>query len=217
MAMLLELRNVTIAFTDRAGRVGVVAERLDVGLRDGRMHCVTGARGTGKTSVLRVAAGLLRPSVGGVSWNGEELGTLSDDALSGRRGAQLGYVDQQGALIDELSVLENVLLPAIPRRAAATLGPRAHELLGELGVAELAAIRPAELSPGERTRVAVARSLLLEPPLLVLDEPTANLDRAGADELIALLLRLRAGGTALLVASQEQALIDAADHRSTLG
>ena len=217
MAMLLELRDVTIAFAGRADRVSVVAEHLDIGLRAGRMHCVTGARGTGKTSVLRVAAGLLRPTAGSVSWNGEELGTLSDDALSSRRGGLLGYVDQAGALSDELSVLENVLLPAIPRRAAAALGPRAHELLGELGVASLAAMRPAELTPGERTRVAVARSLLLEPPLLVLDEPTANLGRADADELIALLMRLRDAGTALLVASQEQALIDAADHRTTLG
>jgi putative ABC transport system ATP-binding protein/lipoprotein-releasing system ATP-binding protein len=217
MAMLLELRDVAIAFAGRAGRVNLVADRLDIGLRAGRMHCVSGAPGTGKTSVLRVAAGLLRPSAGSVSWNGEELGTLSDDAVSGRRGALLGYVDQHAALIDELSVLENVLLPAIPRRSAAALGARAHALLDELGVAELAAIRPTELSPGERTRVAVARSLLLEPPLLVLDEPTAGMGRADADELIALLLRLREAGTAILVASREQALIDAADHRSTLG
>lgn len=217
MAMLLELRDVAIAFTGRADRVSVVADRLDIGLRAGRMHCVTGGRGTGKTSVLRVAAGLLRPTAGSVSWNGEELATLSDDALSGRRGALLGYVDQHGALIDELSVLENVLLPAVPRRAAAALGSRALDLLDEYGVAELAALRPAELTAAERTRVAVARSLLLEPPLLVLDEPAANLGRADAEELIALLMRLRAGGTAILVASQEQALIDAADHRTTLG
>lgn len=217
MAMLLELRDVTIAFAGRGDRMSLVADRLDIGLRAGRMHCVTGARGTGKTSVLRVAAGLLRPTAGSVSWNGEELGTLSDDAVSGRRGALLGYVDQQGALVDELSVLENVLLPAIPRRAAAALGRRAHELLGELGIAELAAVRPSELTPAERMRVAVARSLLLEPPLLVLDEPTASLGRADADALVALLMRLRDAGTAILIASEEQALIDAADHRSTLG
>ncbi|KQW07675.1 hypothetical protein ASC66_01360 [Leifsonia sp. Root4] len=217
MAMLLELRDVAIAFTGRADRVSVIADRLDIGLRAGRMHCVTGGRGTGKTSVLRVATGLLRPTAGSVIWNGEELGTLSDDAVSSRRGGLVGYVDQQAALIDELSVLENVLLPAVPRRAAAALGPRALDLLDEYGVAELAALRPAELTAGERARVAVVRSLLLEPPILVLDEPTANLDRAGADELIALLLRLRANGAAILVASQEQALIDAADHRSTLG
>ncbi|MET0853662.1 MAG: ATP-binding cassette domain-containing protein [Microterricola sp.] len=215
--MLLELRDVAIAFAGRADRVSVVADRLDIGLRAGRVHCVTGGRGTGKSSVLRVAAGLLRPTAGSVSWNGEELGTLSDDAVSGRRGALLGYVDQQASLIDELSVFENVLLPAIPRRAAAALGPRAHELLDELGVTELAAIRPAELTLAERMRVAVARSLLLEPPLLVLDEPTASLGRADADELIALLMRRRDGGTAILVASQEQALIDTADHRTTLG
>lgn len=217
MAMLLELRDVAIAFAGRADRVSVVADRLDIGLRAGRMHCVTGGRGTGKTSVLRVAAGLLRPTAGSVSWNGEELTTLSDDALSSRRGALLGFVDQQGALIDELSVLENVLLPTVPRRAAAALGPRAHELLTHLGVAELVTARPTEITPGERTRVAVARSLLLEPPLLVLDEPTDTLGRADADELVALLMRLRDGGTAILVASQEQALIDAADHRTTLG
>lgn len=217
MASLLELRAVSVAFAGRSGTVTLLADSLDVGLRPGRMHCVAGPEGSGKSSVLRVAAGLLQPTSGTVAWNGEELDGLDEDAVAARRSAHIGYVDQEATLLRHLSALENVLLPAVPRRRAAELQGRAHTLLAELGVADLAGARPDELSRGERRSVALARALLLEPPLLILDEPTAGLDRASADAMIAWLAAQREGGRALLVASREQALIDAADVRSTLG
>ncbi|SDS42604.1 ATP-binding cassette domain-containing protein [Microterricola viridarii] len=217
MASLLELRAVSVAFADRSGTLTVLADSLDVGLRPGRLHCVAGPLGSGKSSVLRVAAGLLRPTSGTVAWNGEELAALGEDAVASRRAAHIGYVDQEATLLGHLSVLENVLLPAVPRRRGAELQERAHQLLAEFGVAEVASARPAELSPGERRHVALARALLLEPPLLILDEPTTGLDRASADAMIAVLGAQRAAGRALLVASVDQALVDAADVRSTLG
>ena len=217
MASLLELRAVGVAFADRSGELTVLADSLDVGLRPGRLHCVAGPGGSGKTSVLRVAAGLLRPTSGTVAWNGEDLGGLSEDAVATRRAAHLGYLDQDATLLGRLSVLENVLLPAVPGRRAGELTAQAHELLAGFGVSELAGFRPDELTLGERRRVALARALLLEPPLLILDEPTAGLDRASADRMIALLDGLRRAGSALLVASSDPALIDTADVRTTLG
>lgn len=216
MAQLLELRDVTIAYADRAGRITVVVDELDLRLRDGRMHCVAGRTGSGKTSILRAAAGLLRPSSGSVSWNDEELVTLSDDAVTARRARHIGYVDQQGSLLEGLSAIENVLLPAVPGGSARELLARGRELLAELGVADLADARAAELSRDERKRVALARALLFEPPLLILDEPTEGLDRASADEVLDCLNSLRQRGTALLVASHDQQVIDAADVRTSL-
>lgn len=217
MALLLELRAVSVAFAGRSGVLTVLADSLDVGLRPGRLHCVAGPAGSGKSSVLRAAAGLLRPTSGTVAWNGEELGGLGEDAVAARRSAHVGYVDQEATLLSHLSVLENVLLPAVPGRRAGELQERAHGLLDDFGVGELSAARPAELSGGERRRVALARALLLEPPLLILDEPTAELDRPAADAMIALLTGQRAAGRALMVASRDQALVDAADVRTTLG
>ncbi|AMB58054.1 hypothetical protein AWU67_03335 [Microterricola viridarii] len=207
----------SVAFADRAGAVTVLADSVDVALRPSRLHCVTGLGGSGKTSVLSVAAGLLQPTSGTVAWNGEELDGLSQDAVATRRSAHLGYVDQESTLLGHLSVVENVLLPAVPRRRAGELAGRAAALLAEYGVGELADARPAELTIGERRRVALARALLLEPPLLILDEPTAGLDRPAAARMIAALEALREAGSALFVASSDQALIDAADVRTTLG
>lgn len=216
MAQLLELRDVGIASTGRGGLITVIVGELDLGLRDGRMHCVAGRTGSGKTSILRVAAGLLRPSSGSVSWNGEQLETLSDDAVTARRAKHIGYVDQHGSLLAGLSAIENVLLPAVPQRSARELFARAQQLLAELGVSDLADTRAVELSRGERKRVALARALLLEPPLLILDEPTEGLDRASADEVLGYMKSLRRRGTALLVASHDQQVVDAADVRTSL-
>lgn len=217
MAQLLELRNVTIAFAGRAGRITVVADEIDLGLRDGRMHCVAGRTGSGKTSILRTAAGLLRPSAGTVSWNGESLDALSDDAVTARRANHIGFVDQHGSVLEGLTALENVLLPAVPRRTARQLQARGQQLLSQLGLDDVADARATELSIGERKRVALARALLLEPPLVIVDEPTAGLDRTSADEVLEMLTALRRSGTAILVASHDQAVIDAADVRTSLG
>lgn len=217
MAQLLELRNVTIAFAGRAGRITVVADEIDLGLRDGRMHCVAGRTGSGKTSILRTAAGLLRPSAGTVSWNGESLDALSDDAVTARRANHIGFVDQNGSVLEGLTALENVLLPAVPRRTARQLQARGQQLLSQLGLDDVADARATELSIGERKRVALARALLLEPPLVIVDEPTAGLDRTSADEVLEMLTALRRSGTAILVASHDQAVIDAADVRTSLG
>lgn len=216
MAQLLELRDLGIAYTGRGGRITIVVDELDLGLRDGRMHCIAGRAGSGKTSILRAAAGLLQPSSGSVSWNGEELATLGDDAVTARRATHIGYVDQQGSLLEGLSAIENVLVPAVPRGSARELLVRGTELLAELGVADLADTRAAELSQGERKRVALARALLLEPALLILDEPTSGLDRSSADEVLDYMKSLRRRGTALLVASHDQQVVDAADVRTSL-
>ncbi len=213
---LVELSAVTIRY-ERAGmpQLEIIAD-YHLALEAGLMHCLAGRSGSGKTSILRVAAGLVRPTSGEVAWSGTPLAGLRDDAITELRRTHLGYLDQGGVLVSGLTALENVLLPAVPGRRVKALEGRARELLEQLGVGARAAHRPDQLSVGERQRVAFARALLLEPAVLMIDEPTASLDRETADGVIALLERLTGDGIAVLVASHDEHLIAAADSRTAL-
>jgi ABC-type lipoprotein export system ATPase subunit len=215
-AAALELRAVTIHY-DRAGQDPLaIIDDYDLVLRAGQMHCLAGRSGSGKTSILRVAAGLVQPTAGEVIWGGTSLAGAKDDEITTRRRDTVGYLDQGGVLVSGLTALENVLLPAVPSRRSKALVQRGSELLGRLGVADRAGSYPDKLSGGERQRVALARALLLEPAIVMADEPTASLDRASADSVIRMLRSLADDGIVVLVAAHDQHLIDAADSRTTL-
>lgn len=216
MTIPLELVGVTIRY-DRVGQESLsIVDDYELALRPGQMHCLAGRSGSGKTSILRVAAGLVTPMSGDVRWSGEALGGLRDDAVTIRRRTHVGYLDQGGVLVPGLTALENVLLPAVPERKTRDLSRRAKDLLGRLGVAQRASHYPDKLSGGERQRVAFARALLLEPAVIMADEPTASLDRASADAVIGILRSLAADGIAVLVAAHDPHLIEAAHTRTTL-
>lgn len=213
---VVELADITIRFP-RAGMPPLeVISGYSLALGAGELHCLAGRSGSGKTSILRVAAGLVHPSSGTVAWNGQSITSLDDDAVAKLRRDTIGYLDQGGALIEGMTALENVLLPAVPGRRVKKLRSRAEELLAELDVAARASHRPTKLSGGERQRVALARALLLEPTVVMADEPTASLDRATGGGVIALLRALADSGIAVLVASHDPALIAAADTRTEL-
>ena len=212
----VELVAVAIRY-ERAGMppLQIIAD-YDLGLAAGTMHCLAGRSGSGKTSILRVAAGLVPPTAGEVLWSGQPLSGLRDDAITELRRTHVGYLDQGGVLVGGLTALENALLPAVPGRRVRAHEARARDLLDRLGVGARAAHRPDQLSVGERQRVALARALLLEPAVLMVDEPTASLDREIADGVIALLDGLARDGIAVLVASHDEHLIAAADSRTSL-
>lgn len=212
----LELVAIDIHY-DRPGQEPLsIVEGYNLVLGAGRMHCLAGRSGSGKTSILRVAAGLVRPNSGEVSWAGESLTGLGDDAITRRRRETVGYLDQGGVLVQGLTAIENVLLPAVPGRETRKLAQRAMHLLDRLGVSGRANSYPEKLSGGERQRVALARALLLQPAIVMVDEPTASLDRVSADGVIDLLVGLAADGIAVLVAAHDQHLIDAAHSRTVL-
>ncbi|MDR2999436.1 MAG: ATP-binding cassette domain-containing protein [Microbacterium sp.] len=212
----LELRGVGIQFERPGGDPLRIVSDYDLTLDRGGMHCLAGRSGSGKTSILRVAAGLVPPAAGRVRWEGLEITGLADDVVTTRRRQHVGYLDQRGSLVPGLTALENVLLPAVPDRRTRALSRRARDLLHRLGVGPRATHHPDRLSGGERQRVAFARALLLQPAVIMADEPTASLDRATADRLIALLRGLADDGIAVLVASHDEHLISAADSRTTL-
>lgn len=212
----VELRDVTIQYERPGDEPLSIVHDYELVLERGQVHCLAGRSGSGKTSILRVAAGLVPPAAGSVRWEGLEITGLADDVITTRRRQHVGYLDQRGNLVPGLTALENVLLPAVPDRRTRELARPARDILHRLGVGARATHYPDRLSGGERQRVAFARALLLGPAVIMADEPTASLDRVTADRLIDLLRALADDGMAVLVASHDERLIAAADSRTTL-
>ncbi len=201
--MLVELVDVGLTFHGPAGPVEVL-RGLDFTLEAGEAVAVVGRSGAGKSSLLALMAGIERPSCGRVRVAGTDLTTLDEDALARFRRRHVGLLFQNFHLIAGMSAEENVALPLEldgHRQARA----RARELLAQVGLLDRRRHRPAELSGGEQQRVALARALALDPPLVLADEPTGNLDEVTAGEVLELLFRLRAErGTALLLVTHDR-------------
>ncbi|MDE1150452.1 MAG: ABC transporter ATP-binding protein [Azospirillaceae bacterium] len=171
----------------------------------GEYVAVTGASGSGKSTLLNLVAGIDYPSEGGVTVAGMALDTLGEGALARFRGVHVGIVFQFFELLPTLTALENIVLamdlvgtvPVSRRRA------QALSLLDGVGLADLAGRLPSRLSGGEQQRVAIARALANDPPLVVADEPTGNLDQANGDRVAALFDRCVAEGRTVIVATHE--------------
>jgi putative ABC transport system ATP-binding protein len=198
MDALISLDNVTKRY-DAGGRPALDGVRLEIAA--GESVAVMGASGSGKSTLLNLVAGLDRPTRGTVTVAGQRIDRLSETGAARFRRQQVGMVFQFFNLLDDLTVADNVLLPAqlagLPRPAARA---RADELLAPLRIVQHAGAYPARLSGGERQRVAIARALINRPALLLADEPTGALDTATGEQIGDVLLDLnRAGQTLLLV------------------
>ena len=183
---------------------------LDIGA--GEVCAITGPSGSGKSTLLGLVAGLDRPSSGSIAVAGVEITRLAEDALARFRRDTLGYVFQSYHLIPTLTAVENVAVPLEIAGAPNALG-RARDLLDDVGLGDRAHHYPVQLSGGEQQRVALARAVALDPPLLLADEPTGNLDSATGAQIIELLLALkRRRGSTLVLVTHDQALARHADR-----
>jgi len=213
MTANLTMSDIAIGYHDTSRGTDIsIVEHLDLSVAPAEMHCLAGRSGSGKTSLLKVAAGLVRPQKGTVRWQGKDISGLPEREIVALRLRHVGYMDQGSQLVEDLTVLENVLLPVLPEGRSAVKASRnfAVDLLSTLGVATLRGNYPENLSGGERQRVALARALVKKPEILIIDEPTASLDRHWADRVISTLESVRMGGTAILVASHDPAVRAAA-------
>lgn len=185
--------------------------------RRGGFHVITGPSGSGKTTLLRLITGLDRPTTGRAITLGRDLETLDRDGLARLRASEIGIVDQIRDLVPFLSALENVELGlAIRERAGPDAEARARDALARVGLTAAADRAPEGLSSGERLRVAIARAIVARPALLVLDEPTAALDRAGARAVAKLLQGFDGESVTILATTHDPALIEAASDRLDL-
>ncbi|MDQ3487672.1 MAG: ABC transporter ATP-binding protein [Acidobacteriota bacterium] len=207
---MIELRGVTKSVPSGAGTLTIL-HPLDLSIPRGTVAAITGPSGSGKSTLLGLVAGLDSPSAGNVIIDGVDITSLDEDRLARLRGTRIGFVFQFFHLLPSLTAYENVLVPmeiAGARDAAA----RATTLLSEVGLAERGHHYPSQLSGGEQQRVAIARALANDPPLLLADEPTGNLDTSTGHSIIELLLGInRNRRTTLVLVTHDPELAARAD------
>jgi putative ABC transport system ATP-binding protein len=199
-AGIIELADVTRVYRD--GEVSVEALRgVSLVVREGEFLAVMGPSGSGKTTLLAILGCLDRPTSGSYRLVGEELATLNETRRARVRGQRIGFVFQAFNLLPRSTALQNVELPLVYAGVqGGERSRRALEALDEVGLAERAHHRPNQLSGGEQQRVAIARALVIEPSVVLLDEPTGNLDSGSAEEVLAILDRVhRRGATIVMV------------------
>jgi putative ABC transport system ATP-binding protein len=215
-AHVLQVRRLRKSFESEGMPVRAL-RRVDLTVATGEFVALMGPSGCGKSTLLHLVAGLDVPSDGEIELGGVSLTDLGESARARLRRHEIGMVFQFFNLLDDLSALENVTLPAAiagaPRRIAER---RASELLDVLGLAAKAAELPGVLSGGERQRLAIARALANQPALLLADEPTGALDSAGGREVLELLRRLHAGGQAILLVTHDADVAAAAERCVTM-
>jgi lipoprotein-releasing system ATP-binding protein len=202
---LLEARALRRSFTTGDGAIEVL-RGVDLQIHERERIAIVGNSGVGKSTLLHVLGTLDRPTSGTLHFQGRDVLAMESAELARFRNASLGFIFQFHHLLPEFDACENVMMPGlVGGRSAAEMRPRAVRLLTEVGLEHRVNHPVGKLSGGERQRVAVARALVLEPPLLLADEPTGNLDPKTADQVLELLLEMnRVHGTALVVGYLEE-------------
>ncbi len=203
--MIIEATGLTKEFARARGgkRLFTAVHPLDIGLEERQLTLVSGHSGSGKSTLANMLAGILTPTAGHVRLDSTDLYSLRDEELSRLRNERIGLIPQGHTALRALTVLDNVLLPSILYAKAEAPVDRARELLAAVGLDDLADAAPTELSGGELRRMAIARALLMDPAIVLADEPTAGLDSANATAVLTLLRDAADRGTAVLVVSHE--------------
>jgi len=212
---VLRLRGVTKNFNIGLPNETEVLHGLDLELERGEFAAVMGPSGSGKSTLLHVVGLLDRPTAGSLQIGGVETTALDDHMLTRLRGHSIGFVFQYHHLLSAFSAIENVMMPMLGDAgfASPAMERRAAELLESVGLSRWRDQPAGHLSGGQQQRVAVARALAMNPPLVLADEPTGNLDTESADAVFALLQAVnREQGTALLFVTHNEALAARCDR-----
>jgi ABC-type lipoprotein export system ATPase subunit len=210
-ASLVSARGLVKTYgSGRAARRVLDGASMDVAA--GEIVAVTGRSGSGKSTLLHLLGALDRAEAGEIEIAGERVDGRRERDLTHLRRRRLGFVFQFFHLVPELTGAENVLLPARLPGASAGAADRARELIARLGLEDAARRLPHELSGGEQQRLAVARALVHDPPVLLADEPTGNLDAASAGLVLGLLRQAAGDGRAVVIVTHEPAVTAAADR-----
>jgi putative ABC transport system ATP-binding protein len=209
---IIAVRHVTKRVTDSSGTLTILDD-IDFSLQPRESAAIVGASGSGKSTLLSLMAGLDTPSQGSVMLAGQDLFALDEDARAAVRAQRVGFVFQSFQLLPNLTALENVMLPLellgrAGARAAAT------EMLGRVGLSERLKHYPRVLSGGEQQRVALARAFVVEPAVLLADEPTGSLDFATGERVMGLMFDMnREAGTTLVLVTHDRAIAARCDRQ----
>jgi lipoprotein-releasing system ATP-binding protein len=214
---LIRATQVRKAYVTNGNRIDVL-QGVDLDLRKGEMVAIVGASGVGKSTLLHILGTIERPDAGDVLYNGESAFACDDETLAAFRNRTIGFVFQFHHLLPEFNALENTMMPALIHRMNATeAGDRAEAILTRVGLSHRLSHPVGELSGGEQQRVAVARSLILKPAILLADEPTGNLDARTGESIHELLISLnREDGITAVVVTHNMELAEKLTRKVTL-
>ena len=209
---MIELRQVTkMYYRGKPGKQNPVraVEEMDLKIEPGEFLIITGRSGCGKTTLLNVIAGPARPNSGQVFVDGVDIWTLKDEDISVLRNLKMGFMFQVPSLIPTLKVLDNVVVPTMfaPKEKQGDAYQRARQALEAVGLSGRMDAFPRHLSAGEEKRVVIARAIINNPPVLLADEPTANLDELTEKEVMALLQEIQGKGTTIILVTHHPGLI----------
>jgi lipoprotein-releasing system ATP-binding protein len=220
--LILEAERVYKSYRMGATEVSVL-RGVDLAIKKGEFRAIVGASGSGKSTLLHILGALDRPDKGMVRFEGRDLSRISVRELNRFRNKMVGFVFQFYHLLDELSVLENVFLPAMASKSVVGwfgsrrwAKNRARELLAQLGLGARANHKPYQLSGGERQRVAIGRALMNQPRLLLVDEPTGNLDSAAGNDILNIFEKLHEGGQTIVMVTHDERVARRAGRIITL-
>ncbi len=212
--------NILIQFNDVHKTYQMGSEQVhalagvSVSFKKGSFWAIMGASGSGKSTMMNLIGCLDRPSSGEYILNGHNVGLMDDNSLSQIRLQNIGFVFQSFNLIPQLSVLENIELPMFYKgHSAAESAEQARKMADLVGLGDRLRHRPTELSGGQQQRVAIARALVNEPPVILADEPTGNLDSATGQQIIELLVQLHQQGKTIIMITHEPDVAGHAQNR----
>lgn len=211
--MLIQMQSLHKTYATPAGAFSAL-RGVDLTIPAGEFVAIVGKSGSGKSTLLNMVGGIDRPTAGSISVGGTLIEGLGENALARWRGRHVGLVFQFFQLLPTLTVVENVMLPMdfLGGIAAGARRARALSLLERVGVAEQANKLPSALSGGQQQRVAIARALANEPPVILADEPTGNLDSATARDVLSRFRGMATAGTTVLIATHERDIASVVDR-----
>ncbi len=210
--MLLTVRDLNKSYRIAGSRVSIIND-LSMEIDHGKIIAITGRSGCGKTSLLNIITGISKPDSGEIRFNGKKLHLRSDFLMSGVRNREIGQIFQTFRLLEDETVISNVMMPArIRGRAGRKVKNYAYEILEKAGILEFKNTKAGLLSGGQKQRVAIARAIVNKPSLILADEPTANLDAETSMDIFLLLESLKNEGKSIIIVTHSEYMLKIADY-----